>query len=423
MNKVFALVDCNSFYCSCERLFRPDLKNRPVGVLSNNDGCFVSRTNELKSLGVGMGVPYFQVKDLCEKKGVAVFSANFSLYTNMSDRVMMTLARFTPEMEVYSVDEAFLDLSQFHHFDIEDYCHEIKRIVELNTGIPVSIGIGPSKTLAKVANHIAKKDSTKKGVMSLLDKEECDRALEKFPIGKVWGVGRQKSQKLQAINIKTAKQLRDYKNDALIQKLFTKVTRMTQDELRGITCFNLSLEVDKKKEIISSRTFGQPVFDLKSLRESVANYASLACEKLRKQDSVCSVVEVWIRTNPHKDTPQYYAVDAHKFSGQTADSKKIIKYAWQVLDKLYKQGYEYKKALVKLSGIRDKSETQLALFGENDSEKSESLMQIMDLINKRDGHNTIRSGACGVDNKAWKMRQTLKSPRFVTGWSELPRVK
>ncbi len=423
MAKIFALVDCNSFYCSCERLFRPDLANKPVGVLSNNDGCFVSRTNELKALNVTMGAPYFKVKDICKKNNVAVFSANFSLYTNMSDRVMMTLAQFSPEMEVYSVDEAFLDLSGFKHYDLVEYCREIKRVVEANTGIPVSIGIATSKTLAKVANHIGKKDKSTKGVVSLLGTKERDIALERFAIDGVWGVGRQKAQQMKAMNIKTAKQLRDFKNDSLIQKLFTKVTRMTQDELRGISCFDLSLEVDKKKEIISSRTFGQPVFDLKSLRESVANYASLACEKLRKQDSVCSVVEVWIRTNPHKEIPQYYAIDSYKLSGQTADSKKIIKYAWQVLDKLYKQGYEYKKALVKLSGIRDRNQTQLALFDENDSDKSETLMRVIDLINKRDGHNTIRSGACGVDNKAWKMKQDLKSPRFVTGWSELPKAK
>jgi DNA polymerase V len=422
MTKVFALVDCNSFYCSCERLFRPDLRNKPVGVLSNNDGCFVSRTKELKDLGVAMGEPYFKVKEICDKKNVAVFSANFSLYTNMSDRVMETLAKFTPEMEIYSVDEAFLDLSDFHHFDLIDYCREIKRVVERNTGIPVSIGIGPSKTLAKVANHIGKNDVSAKGVVSLMEPSARDIALAKIPVGKVWGIGKQKAMNLRLMNIKTAKQLRDYKNDALIQKQFTKVTRMTQDELRGLTCFDLSLEVDKKKEIISSRTFGQPVYDLKSLRESVANYVSLASEKLRKQDSVCSSVEVWIRTNPHKEIPQYYAVDSHKFEGQTADTKTIIKYAWQVLDKLYRHGYEYKKALVKLSGIRDKNQTQLSLFGRNDSKKSEALMKTMDLINARDGHHTIRSGGCGVDNKAWKMKQNLKSPRFVTGWTELPKV-
>lgn len=419
--KIIALVDCNSFYCSCERLFRPDLINRPVGVLSNNDGCFVSRTNELKALGVKMGEPYFKVKDICKKNNVAVFSANFSLYINISDRVMFTLLKYAPEVEIYSVDEAFLDLTGIEN--VEEYCRKIKREIDRDIGIPVSIGVGRTKTLAKIANHIAKKNEQFKGVFSCLEKEKREWALARTTVDKIWGIGRQSTKKLNYLNIKTAKDFRDYKNDSLIQKTFTKVGRQTQDELREISCLGLTLEEDKKKEIISSRTFGAPVFDKKSLRESVASYASVACEKLRGQKSVCSKVEVWVRTNPFKDVEQYYAVDSLTMLSGTADTRTIIKHTWEILDKLYRQGFEYKKALVKISSFQDTNESQLSLFENEDIKKSEQLMAVMDKINRREGPHTIKSLACGVNNKAWKMKQTLKSPRFVIGWNELAKVK
>lgn len=419
--KVIALVDCNSFYCSCERLFRPDLNERPVGVLSNNDGCFVSRTNELKALGVKMGEPYFKVKDLCRKNNVAVFSANFSLYTNISDRVMFTLSQFAPEVEIYSVDEAFLDLTGVKN--VEQYCRHIKYVIDRHIGIPVSIGIARTKTLAKIANHIAKKNEQFHGVFSCLEKNKREWALEKTSVDNIWGIGRQSTKKLHMINIKTAKQFRDYKNDSLIQKTFTKVGRQTQDELREILCFDLTLEIEKKKEIISSRTFGAPVFDKKSLLESVANYASTACEKLREQKSVCRKVEVWVRTNPFKDVEQYYAVDSYTMLAGSSDTRRIIKHSWEIIDKLYRQGFEYKKALVRISSFQDQKETQLSLFEETDQVQSEALMKVIDDINRREGPHTIKSFACGVNNKAWKMRQTLKSQRYVTGWNELPKVK
>lgn len=423
METIFALVDCNSFYCSCERLFRPDLRDRPVGVLSNNDGCFVSRTNELKALGVPMGAPYFKYRRVCETNNVAVFSANFALYTNLSDRVMSVLAHYTPKLEVYSVDEAFLDLSGFDNYNLEVYCEEIRRKVYQLTGIPVSIGIARTKTLAKVANRIAKKGQQLQGVFSVLNEKNRQWALERTPVEDIWGIGRKKAIKLRALGIKTASQFRDYRNERTILKVFTKLGRQTQDELREISCFELTTQIAKKKEILSSRTFGSPVFDLKTLRESVANYASLACEKLRKQNSVCATVEVWIRTNPHKEIPQYYALDAHRFQSHTGDTRKVIKYAWKVLDELYQQGYEYKKAMIKLSGIQDREQSQVSLFEKPDSSQSEKLMQVIDQINQREGPHTIRSMACGVDNSSWKMRQDLKSKRFVTGWSELPKVK
>ena len=421
-NKIFVLVDCNSFYCSCERLFRPDLRFRPVGVLSNNDGCFVSRTSELKKLGVQMGVPYFQVKSICDKNKVAVFSANFSLYTNLSDRVMNTLFDFTPNLEVYSVDEAFLDLTGFDEKTILDYCRNIKETVERNTGIPVGIGIARTKVLAKLANRIAKKDVTTNGVYSVLTKENLEYALGRVEIGDLWGVGRQNNIKFKAMGIHTAKDLRNYKNDLLIQKQFTKIGRMIQDELREISCFPLNNETPKKKEIVSSRTFGNPVFELSSLRESVACYASLASEKLRKQSSVCQKIEVYIRTNPFKEIPQYMRAESIILDNPTCDTRKIIKAAWDILDKIFVHGYEYKKAMVKLSKIQEQNEHQISLFGGNDSDDDLRIMLVMDKINQREGHETLKVAACGVNKAPWYMKQVFISPRYMTGWNELPKI-
>lgn len=369
-----------------------------------------------------MGAPYFQVKDVCDFHNVAVFSANFSLYTNMSDRVMNTLFEFTPSIEVYSVDEAFLDLTGMDERTIEDYCRHIKETVERNTGIPVGIGIGRTKVLAKLANRIAKKDERAQGVYSVLKKENREYALEKVEIGDVWGVGRQNTIKFRAIGIKNAKQLRSYTNYNLIQKQFTKVGRMIQDELKEITCFPIAEEPPKKKEIMSSRTFGNPVFDLKSLQESIACYASLACEKLRKQESVCREISIFVRTNPFKETAQYVREASTSLESPTCDTRKIIKAAFTLLDEIFVPGYEYKKAAIKLSKIQDQSEHQISLFGQNDTMEDLTLMKIMDRVNAREGDEMLKIAACGTNKQAWFMKQTLKSQRYVTGWTELLKI-
>ncbi len=421
--KIIALVDCNSFYCSCERLFRPDLLNKPVGVLSNNDGCFVSRTNELKDLGVSMGSPYFQVKDLCDKNNVAVFSANFSLYTDISQRVMNVLFDFTPNLEIYSIDEAFLDLTGIEEKNIESYCIKIKETVERHTGIPVGIGIARTKVLAKMANRIAKKNYRANGVFSALTHDKLDYLLKTIAIEDVWGIGKQSAIKMKSLGIHLAINLRDYKNEVLIQKTFTKIGRMIQDELKEINCFSFNQASEKKKEILCSRTFGAPVYDIKSLRESLALYASLACEKLRKQNSVCTNIEIYIHTNPYKDIPQYANSISMSLSAPTCDTRKIIKLAWHLLDQIFLNGYEYKKTLIKLSKIQDANQHQVALFGDNDSKEDLILMETMDRINSREGRDTIKSAACATDNKAWYMRQVKKSKRYVTGWNELLKIK
>lgn len=368
-----------------------------------------------------MGAPYFKVKEVCDRNNVAVFSSNFSLYTNMSDRVMMTLSEFSPELEVYSVDEAFLNLSGFQN--IEDYARHIKSTVEKNTGIPVSVGVAPTKGLAKVANFVAKKSDKAQGVVVLMDKKLQDEALKRVPVGDLWGVGKANSARLIQMGIQTGKDFRDYKNNRYIQKVFTKVGLQIKEELMGFSRFDLELETSKKKEIISSRTFGSSVEDFRYLRESVANYVSAACEKLRKQDSVCSSVEVYIRTSPFKNTPQYYAIDSVKMLSATSDTRRVIRYAVEVLDKLYHAGYVYKKAGVKLSGINDKKYEQMSLLEAPDNRKTDALMKCVDSINGKEGPRTIYSAACGVQNKAWAMNRNHKSPRYVTGWNELPKVK
>ncbi len=420
MGKIYALVDCNSFFCSCERLFRPELRHRPVGVLSNNDGCFVSRTNELKKLGVKMGDPYFKVKDICEKNKVAVFSSNFSLYTNISDRVMTTLSEFTPVMEVYSVDEAFLDLSGFQN--LNEYAQEIKKTVERKTGIPVSIGIAPTKTLAKIANHIAKKSDKAKGVVVLMDTHLQDEALRRVEVGDVWGVGRATSAKLQQLGIKTAKDFKDYKNKKQIQKLLTKVGLQMKEELEGHARFELEVLPTKKKEIISSRSFGQSVKDLTELRQAVSRYVTTACEKLRKQGSVCASVDVYACTSPFSNKPYYSALESSSMLTPTSDTRKVIRYALGALEELYRAGYDYKKAGIRLHNIYDRDEAQMSLFEKADDLKSEALMNCMDQINQRDGAGTIIIAEANFGLKKWSMNRNFHSPRYVTGWSELPKV-
>ncbi len=420
-NKIYALVDCNSFFCSCERLFRPELNNAPVGVLSNNDGCFVSLSKELKVLGVPMGTPYFKVKDVCMKNNVSVFSSNFSLYSNLSDRVMQTLSQFSPRMEVYSIDEAFLDLTGFKN--LNEYARMIKKIVERNTGIPVSIGVSSSKTLAKLANHIAKKSKKAEGVVVLLDQSRQDIALSKTPIGKVWGIGRALEVKLQLMGLRTAKDFRDYKNDLYIKKMFTKVGLQIKEELQGYDRFSLEELTKPKKSIMCSRSFGTPIYKLEDLKKAVANYTSSAFESLRKQKSTCGEIGVFIRTSHHHRNKTYKATNYIKLLSPTSDSRKAISCANLILDRIYKKGYKYKKAGVYLNSLQQESKKQMSLFENYDDEKALKLMQVMDRINSIEGKGTLRVAACGAGNKAWAMNRNHLSPRYVSGWSNLKQVK
>lgn len=421
---MIVLVDCNAFFCSCERLFRPDIWFKPVGVLSNNDGCFVSRTKELKALGVKMGQPYFQVKELCEKNDVQVFSGNFSLYANISSRVTGLLKEVTKNVEVYSIDEAFLEIDKLETSKLESWAVELRERIFHEIGIPVSIGVARTKVLAKLANARAKKKEAGrfKGV-SILDSEEREEiALRDFKVEDLWGVGKQSALKLKSVGIHTAWLFKHEKNHYKIQKMLTKVGRMIQEELNGVVCFPIELEVPKKKNITASRSFGQPLFTLDELKEAVAHFCSKTCEKLRQQQSSCSYVGVFFHTGRFREGAFIKKQGGVKLESATQDTRKIIQAAWKILEEEFESGHGYAKAGVGLYDICDESQTQLSFFNEGDKKEDLLLMKRMDEFNARDGEGTLRSFACGGAKKSWGSRQEKRSPRYVTGWLELPKV-
>lgn len=423
-NEVIALVDCNSFYCSCERVFRPDLWGKPVAVLSNGDGAIVSRTDELKALGVGrMSEPYFKIKDEFKKHGVHVFSSNYTLYADMSHRVMQVLAEFTPELEIYSIDEAFLSLKGFENYNLIEYCKKIKETVYRHTGIPVSIGIAPTKVLAKVANHVAKKNKIKTDcVYSLMDEKSRLSILKSFPVRDIWGIGSQSTKKLAERQIFTAQDLINA-NDKLIKKELTIVGARIQEELKGNSCINLQLVEEDKKQIISSRSFDDYVTSLEQLKESVALHVSEVAIKLRKQKLIAKNISVFIQTNPyskvHKN--QYFnSCSMNLFSG-SSHTGKLIKHAFHCLEQIYKEGFYYKKAGVIVNDLMKKSGSQMDFFYTFDSDKEDDTMKSLDAINSWYGKHTLKYAALGIDRE-WEIKFKLKSSNYTTRWNELLRV-
>jgi DNA polymerase V len=389
-------------------------------VLSNNDGCAVARTDEAKALGIKMGDPYFKIKNLCEKNGVQVFSSNYSLYGDMSRRVMRVLGEFTPEMEIYSIDEAFLSLEGFSR-NLVSYGLEIKDRVKMYTGIPVSVGIGPTKVLAKLANNYAKKNkSFTKGVFQIGLDAESDRVLKNFPVGDLWGIGRKSAQKLSALKIHTAYDLK-YSNERMIQKVLTVVGRRIVEELRGISCIDLELDLAAKKQIVSSRSFGRPVFKKEELKEAISNHVATASEKLRKQNCVTHSLLVFVQTNPFKNVPQYYNSATMNLLSGSSTTHKLITQASMCLDQIYKEGYEYKKVGVIFLDIRSKTSSQLDFFASHDNIKDDELMKVLDKINASQGKGTLKFAACGV-SQFWKMLSQMKSQNYTTRWSELLKV-
>jgi len=417
--KAYALIDCNSFYCSCERVFRPELANRPVIVLSNNDGCAIARTSEAKALGIKMGEPYYKIKELCKKHKVEVFSCNFSLYTNLSNRVMQTIINNCPDVEVYSVDEAFADLTGIE--DIHAHGMMLRSKILKNIGIPTGVGIAPTKVLSKVANHIAKKSTKAKGVVYLDSEYLQDVALKRTPVGDIWGIGRASSAKLNDLGIHTAYEFKVFENEKLIQKLFTKVGLQIQKELRGISCFDLSQDVEKKKEIMCSRTFGDYVFDKNILKEAISNYIENAATKMRSQESLCNEIAVFARTNPFKDnSDQYYMYERSKLPNPTCDTRKLLAEAFRLLEKGYREGYEYRKAGIRLSNFNESSSFQMNFLYEADSERDLKLMNALDHINRVEGEGILKFASSGTSDEAWKMNRHFKSQRYTTSWEELP---
>ena len=415
--KIFALVDCNNFYASCERVFNPSLKNRPIVVLSNNDGCIVARSNEVKALGIPMGVPYFKQKALIKKHNVAVFSSNYQLYGDMSQRVMDSLRRFAPDMEVYSIDEAFLRLDYLQPRDLNEYCKTMRSKILQWTGIPVSIGLGPTKVLAKVANRVAKKQ-TADGVFDIRGRNTQDEILQKLDVDQLWGVAGRWAKRLAGIGIYKASDLRDA-SPAVIRKKLSVVGERISRELKGQSCIDLE-DIQPRKNIMSSKSFGAALTAREPIEEALANYAARACEKLRKQNSRAQAVYVFIQTNNFKATDKQYSNSLScTLPVPASDTRIIIGAAKYALSRIYKPGYRFKKAGIMLLDLIPDSLEQGNLFAEIG--QGDSLMNVMDRINEDYGPDTLFIGAEGVA-KAWKMRCGLRSPRYTTQWDELLKV-
>ena len=417
--KKIALIDCNSFYVSCERLFNPKIRKKPVVVLSNNDGCIISRSNEAKALGIKMGEPYFKAKNIIVKNNVQVFSSNYSLYGDISRRVMRTLKRFNSEIEVYSIDEAFLDLSNFSDDEIESVGIEIRSIILQWTGIPTSIGIAKTKTLSKIANHIAKKE--KSGVVSLIGIEDIDPILEKVEIGDVWGVGRQLTKFYIKNDIYNAKQLKNISN-TWIKKSSNLLSSRTAMELRGISCIDLEIQDSKRKSCVVSRSFGKKVETFQELKESVTNYCLNASEKIRSESLIAKSVTVFLRTSPFQNRGIYYSNSKTiDFPIATDNSIEIVKAAINGLKDIFKRGYKYQKVGVMLSGLSN-LENKNNLFSSSKDEKIKSLMRSIDSTNSRYGRSALSLASGGV-NKKWNMRRKHSSKIDTVDFRCLPTIK
>ena len=419
---MFALIDCNNFYASCERLFNPKMVNRPVVVLSNNDGCVIARSNEAKTVGIKMGQPMFEIKEIVERENVAVFSSNYTLYGDISARVMQTIQSLVDEVEVYSIDEAFADLTGFVHHDLNLLGDDIRTRVFQWVGIPVSVGIAPTKTLAKIANHIAKKQKQYGGVCVLKSPEDIEAALKQFPIEDVWGVGRRTAKHLQNFGVKSAYDF-SIMNEAWVRSNFTVTGLRMVKELNGYSCIPMSQMVPPKKTICTSRSFGKMVKDFDVLAEAVANYAARCGEKLRKQKSCANMLLVFVNTNPFRtDLKQYTRHVFIPLPVASSSSSELIHYALLGLQTIFKEGYSYKKAGVIVSEIVSENQVQQNLFDEVDRTKQAKLMAALDLLNSKMGRDVVRISSQGTDKKEWKLRRDLLSPSYTSQWSDILEI-
>jgi DNA polymerase V len=426
MKKIFALVDCNNFYASCERLFRPELNRKPVVVLSNNDGCIVARSNEAKALGIPMGAPLFKVKHLIARHKVHVFSSNYALYGDLSHRVMDVLGQMEPDVEVYSIDEAFISLPATKVWDRVKYAAELRERIRKNVGIPVSIGIATTKTLSKIANQVAKKQAQFNGVFDLVCNDQIDQVLEKIEVNDVWGIGRRSTEKLNSRGIHTALDLKRA-DETWIQKILTVVGARTVMELNGISCISLENAPASPKSIMTSRSFGHPVADIDNLREAVITFVSIAGEKLRKQGVEADTLNIFVTTGPFDEQARYSNNQTMTLHQPTSSTPELIAAALQGLKSIYRPGFRYRKAGVMLAGIvkQDRYRQQdLFSFSQTAISEDKSLMTALDRINSKWGRQTIQYGmTTTAKDKPWMMQQTRKSPAYTTNWQELPMVK
>ena len=419
---VFALVDCNNFYASCEKLFRPDLKDTPVVVLSNNDGCVVARSREAKLLGIKMGVPVFQIKAEMQRHGILAFSSNYALYADLSSRVMRTLEEMAPRVEVYSIDEAFLDLTGIESvLSLVEFGQQVRERIGHWIGITVCVGIAPTKTLAKLANHAAKKYPATQGVVDLTNPDRQRRLLALVPVDDVWGVGRRLSKRLNALGITTALDLANASPRA-IRDQFSVVLERTVRELNGESCIELEEIPPTKKQIVCSRSFGEKVTHFELLREAVCEYATRATEKLRKEQQQAKVMTVFIRTSPFKDNePQYSNSASGELLIPSCDTRDFIELANHLLKRIWKDGFRYAKAGVMLSDFYDPGMFQPGLFDDvSTRSNSQQLMSVLDTINQSGAGKVFFAGQ--GTKKDWSMKREHLSPAYTTRWDQLPRV-
>ena len=423
--QLFGLADCNNFYCSCERVFHPDLRNKPVVVLSNNDGCVIARSEESKALGIKMGEPFYQVKELLEKNDVAVFSSNYNLYGDMSRRVMSLLSTYTPKLDIYSVDEAFLDLSGMGDAEyLIKYCKDMVKAIGKGTGIPISLGIAPTKTLAKMASKFAKKYKGYGGVCLIDTDEKREKALKIFEIGDVWGIGHKHSKKLEYYGIRTAWDFIQ-KTESWVRKEMTVTGVRTWKELKGESCISIE-ELPHKKSICTSRSFAEQGLNLlNEVEEAVANFAAQCSRKLREQHTVCQSITVFAHTSRFRmDMPQDYIYRTVNLQVPTNDHQELVSIAVKLLRDDWKGDgrYWYKKSGVIVWNICKDEAIQGSLFDSVNREKQAALAKAIDEINRKNGHNTIRVAVQGYDKK-WHLKNEYVSKQYTTNIDDIIVVK
>ncbi len=418
MNKIFALVDCNNFYVSCERVFNPKLENKPVIVLSNNDGCVVARSNEAKSLNIGMGVPAFEVADLIKKYNIEVFSSNYTLYADMSSRVMDTLATFTPDIEIYSIDEAFLNLAGFENH-LAEYGRRMQQTVKQWTGMPVSIGIARTKTLAKIANHLAKRSAEFGGVLDLTNLQSIEQILSEVPLEKIWGIGIRSAIKLKRAGFKSALDL-SKANISWIRAKFGVTGVRTVYELQNTPCYELEHNPPARQSIVVSRMFGTPIESIEQLKEAAAVYVSRAGEKLRQYNLATGIITVFVTTSRFIKN-KYFNSHTIAFDTPTNDTTELIRAASLGIERIYREKCPFKKCGVILLCLVPENRVQRNLFDQSDREKSHRLMKAVDMINARSS-TPVRWAAEGLDRK-WHVEFKRRSSRYTTDWNEMLKVK
>ena len=422
MEEVFGLIDCNNFYVSCERLFRPDLEGKPVIVLSNNDGNAISRSNESKALGVKMGDPAFKIRNLIKREKITLFSSNYALYGDVSHRVVQVLGSMVPTIETYSIDESFLNLGEFNQREVEPLARELRERVQRWVGMPTCVGIAPTKTLAKVANFIAKKRPQYSGVCDLRSSQVRAELLSTVPVDEVWGIGKASAAKLARIGVQTAADLAALHPDNA-RALMTVTGGRTVYELRGISCLPLELMEPTRKGIAVTRSFGASVTSWREMRQAITSDSTRAAEKMRRYKVAAENIFVFMHTNTFNNDPFYSNGASARFSETTNDTGEVVALAVRLGERLWRDGFRYSKCGVMITELMPETIRQPALWGELDREKRERAWRAMDKLNSTLGRDTVRILGAGPKDAAWKLRAEHRSPRWTTRWDELPKVR